>query len=68
MNIRKIIGFALWLLAFLIPFQSAILSTEEIGNVKGLVSFVALVILVFVGYILVDGANAAEKAKAGHGH
>ncbi|MEO5585070.1 MAG: hypothetical protein ABIQ75_06430 [Flavobacteriales bacterium] len=70
MNTRKIIGYALWLLAFLIPFQSAILSTEEIGNIKGLISFIVLVVLIFVGYILVDGANAADKAKAGqeHGH
>lgn len=68
MNKRKIIGYALWLLAFLIPFQSALLSTEDIGNVKGLISFVVLLALIFTGYILVDGANAAEKAKAGHGH
>ena len=68
MNTRKIIGYALWLLAFLIPFQSAILSTDEIGNVKGLISFIVLVVLIFVGYILVDGANAADKAKAGHEH
>lgn len=66
MNKRKIIGYALWLLAFLIPFQSAILSTDEIGNVKGLISFIVLVILIFVGYILIDGANAADKAKAEH--
>ena len=68
MNTRKIIGFVLWLLAFLIPFQSAILSTEEVGEVKGLISFIIMVIMVFTGYILVDGANAAEKAKSGHGH
>ena len=68
MNTRKIIGYVIWLLAFLIPFQSALLSTEEISNVKGLISFVALLILLFTGYILVDGANAAEKAKAQHGH
>ncbi len=68
MNTRKIIGYALWLLAFLIPFQSSILSTEGVEEVKALISFVALVIMIFVGYFLVDGANAAEKAKAGHGH
>ncbi|HQV39049.1 MAG: hypothetical protein IPO60_05570 [Flavobacteriales bacterium] len=68
MNTRKIIGYALWLLAFLIPFQSSILSTEDVGEVKGLVSFVALVTMIFIGYFLVDGANAADKAKAGHGH
>ena len=64
---KRIIGFLCWLAAFLIPFQSALLSTEQVSNVKGLVSFVALVGLVFLGYILVDGANAADKAKA-HGH
>ena len=68
MNIRRIIGYVIWFLAFLIPFQASILSTEEVGNVKGLISFVALVVMVFVGYILVDGAGAAEKAKAGQEH
>ena len=67
MNKRRIIGYLCWLAAFLIPFQSALLSTEEVGNVTGLVSFVILVFMVFLGYILVDGANAADKAKA-HGH
>lgn len=69
MNIRKIIGYVLWLLAFLIPFQPAILSTDNVSNTVGLISFLALVALIFAGYILVDGANAAEKAaKAGHSH
>ncbi|MBX2983574.1 MAG: hypothetical protein WBB32_08090 [Flavobacteriales bacterium] len=68
MNIRRTIGYVIWLLAFLIPLQPALLSTEGISNVTGLISFIALVILVFVGYFLVDGANAAEKAKAQHGH
>jgi len=68
MNTRRIIGYVLWLLAFLIPFQSALLSTEDVSNVTGLVSFVVLVILAFTGYILIDGANASEKAKAEHGH
>jgi hypothetical protein len=68
MNKRRIIGYLCWLAAFLIPFQSALLSTEEIGNVRGLISFVVLVALLFLGYILVDGANAADKAKASHAH
>ena len=68
MHIRRTIGYVIWLLAFLIPLQPALLSTEGISNVTGLISFIALVILVFVGYFLVDGANAAEKAKAQHGH
>jgi hypothetical protein len=64
MRKRRIIGYLCWLAAFLIPFQSALLSTEEVSNVKGLISFVALVVLVFLGYILVDGAHVAEKAEA----
>lgn len=67
MNKNRILGYICWLVAFLIPFQASLLSTEEVSNVKGLISFVALLILVFLGYILVDGANAAEKAKS-HGH
>ncbi len=64
MRTRRIIGYVCWLAAFAIPFQSALLSTEQVSNVKGLISFVALVILVFIGYILVDGAHVAEKAEA----
>ena len=67
MKKKLILGYLCWFGAFIIPFQAALLSTEEISNVKGLISFVALLILVFTGYILVDGANAAAKAKA-HGH
>ncbi|MCB0772962.1 MAG: hypothetical protein KJZ58_12525 [Flavobacteriales bacterium] len=65
MNTRKLIGFACWLLALLIPFQHALLSTEDVSNSVGLISFVALVALVFLGYFLVDGASTAEE---GHGH
>lgn len=67
MNIRRTIGYVIWFLAFLIPLQPALLSTDGISNVTGLISFVVLVVMVFLGYILVDGANAAEKkAQAGH--
>ena len=46
---KKIIGLALWLLAFLIPFRFAILDTQDllqpdgsIDNIKGLLSFVVM--------------------------
>lgn len=68
MNKRKILGYVLWLLAFLIPFQPSLLSTDNIANVKGLISFVVLLVLLFAGYILVDGADDAAKAKSEHGH
>ena len=68
MNTKLIIGYLCWLLAFIVPFQSALLSTEEVANVTGLISFVVMLVLLFTGYILVDGANAAAKAKHGHGH
>ena len=67
MNKRKILGYILWAIAFLIPFQPAILSTDGIHNVTGLISFLVLLVLLFTGYFLVDGANAAEKA-AHKGH
>ncbi|MBZ0207091.1 MAG: hypothetical protein K8H89_12255 [Flavobacteriales bacterium] len=68
MNKRRIIGYVLWLLAFLIPFQPALLSTEDVSNVTGLINFIVLVVLAFTGYILIDGADASEKTKAEHGH
>ncbi len=57
---KKYIGYLLWVLGFAIPFQSALLSTEEVGNVKGLVSFIVMMALVFAGYLLVDSATAAQ--------
>ncbi|MCC6840642.1 MAG: hypothetical protein IT230_10830 [Flavobacteriales bacterium] len=65
MNKRKLLGYAVWLVAFLIPLQPSILDTEGISNTVGVISFVALVVLVFLGYWLVDGA---EAPKAEHGH
>ncbi|HMN05185.1 MAG TPA: hypothetical protein PKD45_05620 [Flavobacteriales bacterium] len=68
MNKRKIIGYIIWLVAFLIPLQPAILSTDGVSNSIGLINFVVLVTLVFVGYFLVDSGNTSGKAEAGHGH
>jgi hypothetical protein len=65
MNTKKLIGYAMWLLAFLIPFQYALLSTDEVGNMTGLFSFIALLVLFFVGYALVD---SADSAKGDHAH
>ncbi len=64
---KKIIGLVLWLLAFLIPFQYSLLATEGVGNVTGLVSFVALLVLVFVGYLLVD-SSGKQPAEGHSGH
>ena len=72
MNTRKILGLALWLVAFTLPFWWSILNTDAVvyedgtaNNTKGLISFVVLVILVFAGYGLVD---SARKDTAGSGH
>lgn len=66
MNTKKIIGLLCWLLAFFVPFQSALLNAEPgLGNnIPGLVSFVAFVVLVFAGYLFYDGASG----KPQHGH
>lgn len=71
---KKLIGLALWLLAFLIPFRYAILETDDlvqpdgtIDQMKGLLSFVAMIALLFIGYWLVDGAGE-KKAESSHGH
>lgn len=67
---KKIIGLVLWLAAFTLPFRYALLDTEELqgpegaNNIVGLISFVAMLALIFIGYVLVDGS----KKAASHGH
>jgi len=71
MNTKKIIGLLCWLLAFTLPFQFSLLSPDEIAhpdgtpnNTVGLISFVAMLTLVFDGYALVDASG--KKAQEGH--
>ena len=57
------------LLGFFIPFQSALLSVEEMNNTMWLISFVAFLTMVFVGYVLVDSSYpkpSAPSENAGH--
>lgn len=72
---KKIIGLILWLAAFALPFRHAILDTKEVisddgraDNITGLISFVAMLALFFIGYILVDGAGAKKAPAEAHGH
>ncbi len=72
---KKLIGLALWLLAFLIPFRYAILETGDLvqedgntDNITGLVNFVAMLALLFIGYFLVDSASAKPGTQDSHGH
>lgn len=75
MHMKKIIGLALWLLAFLIPFRFAILDTDDVivqetgraNNTLGLISFIAMLALLFIGYWMVDSA-AKQPGSEGHGH
>lgn len=72
---KKTIGLVLWLLAFLIPFRYAILETDDVvtadgraNNTVGLISFIAMLALLFIGYALVDSAGNAKAPTEGHGH
>lgn len=65
MNTRKLIGIVIWLFAFAVPAHYALLNSEEVSNVTGLVTFVSFVALVFIGYWLVDSSDAG---KAGSHH
>jgi hypothetical protein len=67
---KKLIGLGLWLLALLIPFRFAILDTEDllqpdgsINNMKGLISFLVMIALIFTGYALVDSADARPSGS-----
>lgn len=62
---KKTIGLLCWLLAFLIPARFALLETEEISNIPGLIAMVSFVFLVFLGYYLVDSSSASKES---HGH
>ena len=70
---KKIIGFVLWFVAFLIPFRYALLDTEDLQNPEGaennkaLVNIVVMLALLFIGYVLVDGSKAPAHGD-GHGH
>ncbi|MCC7500904.1 MAG: hypothetical protein IT229_00145 [Flavobacteriales bacterium] len=61
MNTKRIIGIVLWVLAFAIPFKFALLDTEAVGNIKGLVSFVVMLVLVFTGYALFDSGKQGDS-------
>lgn len=72
---KKIIGLVLWLVAFALPFRHAILNTKEVvvddgraDNITGLISFVGMIALFFIGYALVDGSGAKKAPAEGHGH
>ncbi len=63
---KKYIGYALWLLALIIPFQFAMLSTGGVSNLVGLFSFLGFIALIFTGYALVDSAAAPTAHEHGH--
>lgn len=63
---KKYTGFALWLIALLLPFRSSLLSTEGVSNLYGLFSFLAMLALFFAGYLLVD--SSTPKPGEEHGH
>ncbi len=72
MNIRKLIGLALWLAALTLPFWWAMLNTDQVvyedgraNNTKGLISFVVFMALLFTGYALVDSAKQ-NASDTGH--
>ncbi len=72
---KKIIGIAMWLIAFALPFRFAILDTDEVvlengraDNITGLLSFVGMLALIFAGYAVFDSANAQKAEGGSHGH
>ncbi|MBX2980185.1 MAG: hypothetical protein KF905_12880 [Flavobacteriales bacterium] len=70
---KKYIGYTLWIAALIIPMRYALLDTEMLqspegaNNVAGLIHFVLLLALIFIGYALVDGAGA-KASDSGHAH
>lgn len=72
---KKLIAIALWILAFALPFRYAILDTDDllqpdgsIDNIKGLLSFIIMLALLFVGYWFMDSASPKPGTGDTHGH
>ena len=72
---KKLIAIALWLLTFALPFRYAILDTDELlqadgstDNITGLLSFIAMVGLLFAGYWFMDSASPKPGTGDSHGH
>lgn len=72
---KKLIAIALWILAFALPFRYAILDTDDllqpdgsIDNIKGLLSFVIMLALLFAGYWFMDSASPKPGTGDTHGH
>ncbi|MBK7382839.1 MAG: hypothetical protein IPP83_05580 [Flavobacteriales bacterium] len=71
---KKIIGLVCWLLAFIVPFRYAILDTDDVvladgraDNIVGLLNFLLMMVLIFVGYALVDSSKGkSPSAEPGH--
>jgi tellurite resistance protein TehA-like permease len=71
MKITKnmIIGWVIWSIGLLIPMHAGLLDTENvlteeghIDNVTGLLSFVAFVACMFIGYMFYDsGSSRAQE-------
>ncbi|MDQ3101324.1 MAG: hypothetical protein M3R08_08050 [Bacteroidota bacterium] len=75
MNTRKLIGLALWLVAFSLPFWWSLLNTDQVvyedgsaNNMKGLISFVMMIGLLFAGYWFIDSAKGNTAETGGHHH
>ena len=56
MNMKRVLGFVAIFLGLLVPFQTAYLNVEELNNTIGLISFIACMVLLFVGYAMVDSS------------
>ena len=65
MNTKKIIGLLCWLLAFAIPARFALLETEHVENIPGLIAFVGFVFLICLRYFFVAPTLLALLSAAG---
>ncbi len=66
MNKKKILGLLCWLAAFAVPFRFALLNTESVGNIQGLISFVIMIGMIFIGYALVDSSDSKKGEATDH--
>ena len=65
MNKKKLLGWGFWLLGVLVPMHAGLMDTEQVDNTTGLLSFIAFVACLFIGYIFYD-SGSSKLTEEGH--
>lgn len=63
MNKKKLLGWGFWLLGVLVPMHAGLMHTEVVDNTTGLLSFIAFVACMFIGYMFYDSGSSHTQEE-----